>query len=156
MWHPGICTYLHRTIPTYINIFVQVFKKLGDAGLLGVNKPEEFGGMGLDFKVGPTGCSIYWVQIHINPLHNNWTEFMGQFVWLEAKTKVFNQIFFPFNEKFDNSEKPYYMSRKLWPILYSNLLYKLGHYFLGTQYVEIFVYKPDIETWPDVHLPYRQ
>jgi len=28
----------------------QVFKKLGDAGLLGVNKPEEFGGMGLDFK----------------------------------------------------------------------------------------------------------
>jgi len=28
----------------------QVFKKLGDAGLLGVNKPAEFGGMGLDFK----------------------------------------------------------------------------------------------------------
>ena len=29
---------------------VQVFKKLGDAGLLGVNKPVEYGGMGLDFK----------------------------------------------------------------------------------------------------------
>ena len=25
-------------------------KKLGDAGLLGVNKPAEYGGMGLDFK----------------------------------------------------------------------------------------------------------
>ena len=29
---------------------VQVFKKLGDAGLLGVNKPVEYGGMGLNFK----------------------------------------------------------------------------------------------------------
>jgi len=28
----------------------EVFKKLGSAGLLGVNKPTEFGGMGLDFK----------------------------------------------------------------------------------------------------------
>jgi len=28
----------------------QVFRKLGDAGLLGVNKPVEYGGMGLDFK----------------------------------------------------------------------------------------------------------
>merc|ERR1712029_308931 len=27
-----------------------VFKKLGDAGLLGVNKPTEYGGMGLNFK----------------------------------------------------------------------------------------------------------
>ena len=27
-----------------------VFKKLGSAGLLGVNKPVEYGGMGLDFK----------------------------------------------------------------------------------------------------------
>ena len=27
-----------------------VMKKLGDAGLLGVNKPVEYGGMGLDFK----------------------------------------------------------------------------------------------------------
>ena len=27
-----------------------MFKKLGDAGLLGVNKPVEYGGMGLDFK----------------------------------------------------------------------------------------------------------
>jgi len=27
-----------------------VFKKLGEAGLLGVNKPVEYGGMGLDFK----------------------------------------------------------------------------------------------------------
>ena len=28
----------------------QVFKKLAEAGLLGVNKPVEYGGMGLDFK----------------------------------------------------------------------------------------------------------
>jgi len=28
----------------------EVFKKLGNAGLLGVNKPIEYGGMGLDFK----------------------------------------------------------------------------------------------------------
>jgi len=28
----------------------EVFKKLGDAGLLGVNKPVEYGGMGLNFK----------------------------------------------------------------------------------------------------------
>eukprot|EP00092_Neocalanus_flemingeri_P080204 GFUD01100033.1.p1 GENE.GFUD01100033.1~~GFUD01100033.1.p1 ORF type:complete len:418 (+),score=105.98 GFUD01100033.1:148-1401(+) len=28
----------------------KIFKKLGDAGLLGVNKPVEYGGMGLDFK----------------------------------------------------------------------------------------------------------
>jgi len=28
----------------------QVFKKLGEAGLLGVNKPVEYGGMGLNFK----------------------------------------------------------------------------------------------------------
>jgi len=28
----------------------KVFKKLGDAGLLGMNKPEEYGGLGLDFK----------------------------------------------------------------------------------------------------------
>lgn len=28
----------------------EVFKKLGDAGFLGVNKPTEFGGMGLDFS----------------------------------------------------------------------------------------------------------
>jgi len=28
----------------------KVFKKLGDAGLLGVNKPEEYGGMGLNLK----------------------------------------------------------------------------------------------------------
>ena len=28
----------------------EVFKKLGNAGLLGVTKPTEFGGLGLDFK----------------------------------------------------------------------------------------------------------
>eukprot|EP00092_Neocalanus_flemingeri_P037599 GFUD01040935.1.p1 GENE.GFUD01040935.1~~GFUD01040935.1.p1 ORF type:complete len:418 (+),score=106.14 GFUD01040935.1:149-1402(+) len=28
----------------------KIFKKLGDAGLLGVNKPVEYGGMGLNFK----------------------------------------------------------------------------------------------------------
>ena len=32
-------------------VFFQVFKKLGNAGLLGVNKPVEYGGMGLDFKL---------------------------------------------------------------------------------------------------------
>ena len=29
---------------------MQVFKKLASAGLLGVNNPVEYGGMGLDFK----------------------------------------------------------------------------------------------------------
>jgi citronellyl-CoA dehydrogenase len=28
----------------------EVFKKLGDAGFLGINKPDEFGGMGLDYS----------------------------------------------------------------------------------------------------------
>ena len=28
----------------------EVFKKLGTAGLLGINKPAEFGGMGLDYS----------------------------------------------------------------------------------------------------------
>ena len=28
----------------------EVFKKLGDAGLLGINKPAEYGGMGLDYS----------------------------------------------------------------------------------------------------------
>ena len=28
----------------------EVFKKLGSAGLLGINKPVEFGGMGLDYS----------------------------------------------------------------------------------------------------------
>ena len=28
----------------------------------------------------------------------------------------------------------YYMSKKEIPISYSNLLYEMGHYFLGTQY----------------------
>src|SRR5258708_20171050 len=28
----------------------EVFKKLGSAGLLGINKPAEFGGMGLDYS----------------------------------------------------------------------------------------------------------
>ena len=39
----------------------KVFKKLGDAGLLGVNKPVEYGGMGLDFK---------WVSNHWATLFN--------------------------------------------------------------------------------------
>ena len=30
----------------------EVFKKMGDLGLLGVTKPEEFGGMGLDYSYG--------------------------------------------------------------------------------------------------------
>ncbi len=30
----------------------EVFKKLGDAGFLGLNKPEEFGGLGLDYSYG--------------------------------------------------------------------------------------------------------
>jgi alkylation response protein AidB-like acyl-CoA dehydrogenase len=36
----------------------EVFKKLGDAGLLGINKPVEFGGMGLDYSSAPSrnGC----------------------------------------------------------------------------------------------------
>ncbi len=51
-----------KFIETEINPFVdeweeagifpahELFKKLGDAGLLGINKPEAFGGMGLDYS----------------------------------------------------------------------------------------------------------
>ena len=31
-------------------LFCKVFKKLGDAGLMGVTKPVEYGGLGLDFS----------------------------------------------------------------------------------------------------------
>lgn len=34
----------------------EVFKKLGSAGFLGVNKPEEFGGMGLDYSYEVAFC----------------------------------------------------------------------------------------------------
>ena len=37
-----------------------MFKKLGNAGLLGVNKPVEYGGMGLDFKSDSFG---HFIQI---------------------------------------------------------------------------------------------
>ena len=30
----------------------EVFKKMGDLGFLGITKPEEFGGMGLDYSYG--------------------------------------------------------------------------------------------------------
>src|SRR6218665_4043570 len=33
-----------------------IFKKLGNAGFLGVNKPEEFGGMGLDYSYEIAFC----------------------------------------------------------------------------------------------------
>jgi citronellyl-CoA dehydrogenase len=51
-----------KLIQTEINPFVdqwekerwfparKVFKKFGDAGLLGINKPTEYGGLGLDYK----------------------------------------------------------------------------------------------------------
>jgi len=60
--HKAMQQTARRIIETDINPFVdeweregqypakQVFKKLGDAGLLGVNKPVEYGGMGLNFK----------------------------------------------------------------------------------------------------------
>ena len=31
------------------------------------------------------------------------------------------------------------MSKMWWPVLYSNLLYKMGHYFLETQYQPFFL-----------------
>ena len=53
-----IRTIIERDINPYVDeweeagIFPahEVFKKLGDAGLLGINKPTEFGGMGLDYS----------------------------------------------------------------------------------------------------------
>ena len=33
----------------------EVMKKLGDAGLLGINKPVEYGGLGLDYKYQERG-----------------------------------------------------------------------------------------------------
>jgi citronellyl-CoA dehydrogenase len=37
-----------------------VFKKLGDAGLLGVNKPTEYGGLGLDFSYSAVVAETAW------------------------------------------------------------------------------------------------
>ncbi|XP_055328639.1 probable acyl-CoA dehydrogenase 6 [Paramacrobiotus metropolitanus] len=60
--HDEIRELVKKLIDTDINPFVdeweeigqfpahQVFKKFGDAGLLGLNRPEEYGGMGLDFS----------------------------------------------------------------------------------------------------------
>ena len=41
----------------------------------------------------------------------------------------------------------YYMFRKYWPILYSKLLHKMGHYFLDTQYVCIFLIAHFYNIW---------
>ena len=43
-------------------ILFKVFKKLGNAGLLGVNKPVEYGGMGLDFKYDLAWCSLLMLK----------------------------------------------------------------------------------------------
>ncbi len=60
--HKAMQTTLRKIIDNDINPYVdkweeegiypakEVFKKLGDAGLLGVNRPVEFGGLGLDLK----------------------------------------------------------------------------------------------------------
>lgn len=60
--HKALQTTLKKIIDTDINPNVdqwenegqypahEVFKKLGDAGLMGVTKPEEYGGLGLDFS----------------------------------------------------------------------------------------------------------
>ena len=60
--HLALRETLARIIEKDINPFVdqweeerkfpahRVFKKLGDAGLLGLTKPVEFGGMGLDYR----------------------------------------------------------------------------------------------------------
>ena len=62
--HRALRETLARVIEKDINPFVdqweaegifpahQVFKKLGDAGLLGLTKPVEYGGMGLDYRWG--------------------------------------------------------------------------------------------------------
>lgn len=49
----------------------EVFKKLGDAGLLGVTKPTKFGGLGLDYS--------YSVAI---------AEELGMSVWLISRSKL--------------------------------------------------------------------
>ena len=60
--HQELRRSLRRLIDREINPYVddweeaeifpakEVFKKLGDAGFLGINKPEEFGGLGLDYS----------------------------------------------------------------------------------------------------------
>ena len=60
--HRAIARTMEAVIAEHINPYVdewererifpahEVFKKLGDAGLLGIHKPEAFGGMGLDYS----------------------------------------------------------------------------------------------------------
>ncbi|WP_409433579.1 acyl-CoA dehydrogenase family protein [Litorimonas sp. RW-G-Af-16] len=60
--HRAIRETMHKVVEQHINPYVdqwererifpahEVFKKLGNAGLLGIQKPEEFGGMGLDYS----------------------------------------------------------------------------------------------------------
>jgi len=60
--HHEIMRTMHKIVEKDINPYVdqwekdrmfpahEVFKKLGDAGLLGIHKPVEFGGMGLDYS----------------------------------------------------------------------------------------------------------
>jgi citronellyl-CoA dehydrogenase len=60
--HRQIAATIKKFCETEINPYVEaweaegmfpaheVFKKLGDLGMLGINKPEEFGGMGLDYS----------------------------------------------------------------------------------------------------------
>ena len=47
-------------------------KKLGDAGLLGINKPVEFGGLGLDYKY--QGKKSF----NLLPLPRNWHYVCGE------------------------------------------------------------------------------
>ena len=36
----------------------EVMKKMGNAGLLGINKPVEYGGLGLDYKYQERGSTV--------------------------------------------------------------------------------------------------
>ena len=47
----------------------EIFKKLGDLGLLGISKPEEYGGMGLDYSYNIVRDPVHVHDLNATILH---------------------------------------------------------------------------------------
>ena len=59
-------------------------KKLGNAGLLGINKPVEYGGLGLDYKYQGKGY-LEWINEVVDSSHKlglSQVEWERVFEWL--------------------------------------------------------------------------